>query len=73
MVFILLGCSLLYAYTGTLNMEHIFMIYSDNVSNYFIDPCLIILFAGLLFKVSAAPFQHQFPDVYSDVPTYSTT
>jgi len=71
--FILLGCSLLYAYTGTLNLEHIFMIYSDNNSNYFIDPCLLILFAGLLFKVSAAPFHNWAPDVYNDVPTYSTT
>ena len=71
--FILLGCSLLYAYTGTLNLEHIFMIYSDSISNYFIDPCLLILFAGLLFKVSAAPFHNWAPDVYSDVPTYSTT
>jgi NADH-ubiquinone oxidoreductase chain 2 len=56
--FILLGCSLLYAYTGTLNLEHIFLIYSNNVSNYFLDPCLLILFAGLLFKVSAAPFHN---------------
>lgn len=71
--FILLGCSLLYAYTGTLNLEHIFMIYSDNLSNYFIDPCLLILFAGLLFKISAVPFHNWAPDVYSDVPTYSTT
>jgi len=71
--FILLGCSLLYAYTGTLNLEHIFMIYSDNFTNHFIDPCLLILFAGLLFKVSAAPFHNWAPDVYSDVPTYSTT
>jgi NADH:ubiquinone oxidoreductase subunit 2 (subunit N) len=71
--FILLGCSLLYAYTGTLNLDHIFMIYSDSLSNYFIDPCLLILFAGLLFKVSAVPFHNWAPDVYSDVPTYSTT
>jgi len=71
--FILLGSSLLYAYTGTLNLEHIFMIYSDSLTNYFIDPCLLILFAGLLFKVSAAPFHNWAPDVYSDVPTYSTT
>jgi NADH:ubiquinone oxidoreductase subunit 2 (subunit N) len=71
--FILLGCSLLYAYTGTLNLEHIFMIYSDSLTNYFIDPCLLILFAGLLFKISAAPFHNWAPDVYSDVPTYSTT
>jgi len=71
--FILLGCSLLYAYTGTLNIEHIFMIYSDSVTNYYLDPCLLILFSGLLFKVSAAPFHNWAPDVYSDVPTYSTT
>jgi hypothetical protein len=56
--FILLGCSLLYAYTGTLNLEQIFIIYSDNISHFFIDPCLLILFAGLLFKVSAAPFHN---------------
>jgi len=56
--FILLGCSLLYAYTGTLNIEHIFMIYSDSVTNYYLDPCLLILFSGLLFKVSAAPFHN---------------
>lgn len=56
--FILLGCSLLYAYTGTLNLEHIFMIYSNGFNNYFIDSCLLILFAGLLFKVSAAPFHN---------------
>ena len=71
--FILLGCSLLYAYTGTLNIEHIFMIYSDSATNYIIDPCLLVLFSGLLFKVSAAPFHNWAPDVYSDVPTYSTT
>jgi hypothetical protein len=71
--FILLGCSLLYAYTGTLNLEYIFMIYSDNISHYFIDPCILVLFAGLLFKISAAPFHNWAPDVYSDVPTYSTT
>jgi NADH-ubiquinone oxidoreductase chain 2 len=71
--FILLGCSLLYAYTGTLNLEHIFMFYSNNLSNYFIDSCLLILFAGLLFKIAAVPFHNWAPDVYSDVPTYSTT
>ena len=71
--FILLGSSLLYAYTGTLNLEHLFMIYSDGSLNYIIDPCLLVIFAGLLFKVSAAPFHNWAPDVYSDVPTYSTT
>jgi NADH:ubiquinone oxidoreductase subunit 2 (subunit N) len=71
--FILLGCSLLYAYTGTLNLEDIFMIYSNGCLNYILDPCLLVLFAGLLFKISAAPFHNWAPDVYSDVPTYTTT
>jgi len=71
--FILLGCSLLYAYTGTLNIDEIFMMYSDDATNNFIDPCMLVLFGGLLFKVSAAPFHNWAPDVYSDVPTYSTT
>ena len=71
--FILLGCSLLYAYTGTLNLEDIFIIYSNSSSNYILDPCLLVLFVGLLFKVSAAPFHNWAPDVYNDVPTYSTT
>jgi len=71
--FILLACSLLYAYTGTLNIENIFNIYSDTSINYILDPCLLILFAGLLFKISAAPFHNWAPDVYSDVPTYTTT
>jgi len=56
--FILLGCSLLYAYTGTLSIENIFYIYSDTNFNYILDPCLLVLFTGLLFKVSAAPFHN---------------
>ena len=71
--FILLACSLIYAYTGTLNIDYIFYMYSDSSINYILDSCLLILFAGLLFKVSAAPFHNWAPDVYSDVPTYTTT
>jgi len=71
--YFLLGSSLLYGYTGALNFEDIFKIYSDTSTNYFIDPCLLILFTGLLFKVSAAPFHNWAPDVYNQVPTNSTT
>jgi len=71
--FILLGCSLLYAYTGALNLDEIFKIYSTQTINYILDPCFLVLFAGLLFKVAGAPFHNWAPDVYSDVPTYSTT
>jgi NADH-ubiquinone oxidoreductase chain 2 len=72
--FILFGFSILYAYTGSLNLDSIFMIYGNNTTdNFFIEICLLIVFAGLFFKVSAAPFHHWAPDVYSDVPTITTT
>jgi len=71
--FILLGSSLLYGYTGALNFDDIFAIYSDGSTSYYIDPCLLILFAGLLFKISAAPFHNWAPDVYNQVPTNSAT
>jgi NADH-ubiquinone oxidoreductase chain 2 len=57
--FILFGFSILYAYTGSLNLDSIFMIYGNNTTdNFFIEICLLIVFAGLFFKVSAAPFHH---------------
>jgi NADH-ubiquinone oxidoreductase chain 2 len=71
--FILLGSSLLYGYTGALNFDDIFAIYSDGSTNSYIDPCLLILFGGLLFKISAAPFHNWAPDVYNQVPTNSVT
>jgi len=73
--FILFGFTILYAYTGSLNLDSIFMIYSTNnySGNYYIEISLLIIFAGLFFKVSAAPFHNWAPDVYSDVPTISTT
>jgi NADH-ubiquinone oxidoreductase chain 2 len=70
--FILFGFSLLYAYTGTLSLDSLFMIYFG-FNNFYIDVCLLFIFGGLLFKVSAAPFHNWAPDVYSDVPTISTT
>jgi NADH:ubiquinone oxidoreductase subunit 2 (subunit N) len=71
--FILLGCSLLYAYTGSLNLDEIFAIYSKQTVNIILDSCFLVLFGGLLFKIAAAPFHNWAPDVYADVPTYSTT
>ena len=34
---------------------------------------LILIFSGLLFKISAAPFHNWSPDVYDESPTYVTT
>jgi len=66
--FILLGTGLLYANSGTTNLDGLYVIsslsdvtkYSDNVlffyKSHYINMSLLILSVGFLFKVSAAPF-----------------
>jgi len=84
--FILLGTSLLYANSGTTNLDGIYVITSlsdlanDNSNNllywyksYYINFSLLILSVGFLFKVSAAPFHFWSPDVYDAIPTIVTT
>ena len=76
--FILLGSALLYANSGTTNLDNIYVIYyiTEDLMWYdplFIDLGLIILLVGFLFKVSAAPFHFWSPDVYDGVPTIVTT
>ena len=84
--FILLGTSLLYANSGTTNLDGIYIITSlsdlanDSSNNilywyksYYINFSLLILSVGFLFKVSAAPFHFWSPDVYDAIPTIVTT
>jgi NADH-ubiquinone oxidoreductase chain 2 len=84
--FILLGTSLLYANSGTTNLDGVYIITSlsdignDSASNtlywyksYYINFSLLILSVGFLFKVSAAPFHFWSPDVYDAIPTIVTT
>jgi len=84
--FILLGTGLLYANSGTTNLDGVYVITSlsdignDNTSNilywyksYYINFSLLILSVGFLFKVSAAPFHFWSPDVYDAIPTIVTT
>jgi NADH-ubiquinone oxidoreductase chain 2 len=84
--FILLGMSLLYANSGTTNLDGLYVItslsdISNNHSNnilywyksYYINFSLLILSVGFLFKVSAAPFHFWSPDVYDAIPTIVTT
>jgi NADH-ubiquinone oxidoreductase chain 2 len=78
---ILLGTSLLYANSGTTNMDGLYIIssLSDNSTNdlwyqsYYINFSLLIFSVGFLFKVSAAPFHFWSPDVYDAIPTIVTT
>ena len=84
--FILLGTSLLYANSGTTNLDGLYVITSlsdlanDNYNemlywykSYYINFSLLILSVGFLFKVSAAPFHFWSPDVYDAIPTIVTT
>ena len=86
--FILLGTSLLYANSGTTNLDGIYVITSlsditnDDSTNvlhlywyksYYINFSLLVLSVGFLFKVSAAPFHFWSPDVYDAIPTIVTT
>ena len=84
--FIFLGTSLLYANSGTTNLDGVYIITSlsdignDSASNilywyksYYINFALLILSVGFLFKVSAAPFHFWSPDVYDAIPTIVTT
>jgi NADH-ubiquinone oxidoreductase chain 2 len=66
--FILLGTGLLYANSGTTNLDGLYVIsslsdvteYTDNTlffyKSHYINMSLLILSVGFLFKVSAAPF-----------------
>ena len=83
--FILLGTSLLYANSGTTNVDGLYIITSisdlpDNSSkviywyeSYYIHYSLLILSVGFLFKISAAPFHFWSPYVYDAIPTIVTT
>ena len=81
--FILLGTSLLYANSGTTNLDGLYIITSlsdishDNILYWYkpdyINISLLIMSVGFLFKVSAAPFHFWSPDVYDAIPTIVTT
>jgi len=84
--FILLSTALLYANSGTTNLDSLYIITSisnaskDNVTGllywykpYYIHISLLFMGVGFLFKVSAAPFHFWSPDVYDAIPTVVTT
>jgi len=84
--FILLSTGLLYANSGTTNLDSLYIITSianvneDNLSSllywyksYYIHISLLFMSVGFLFKVSAAPFHFWSPDVYDAIPTIVTT
>ena len=69
--FFLYGVALIYGATGTVDLSQIrAMISGPNApSPVFAGVAAALMFVGLAFKVSAAPFQIWAPDVYQGAPT----
>lgn len=78
---ILLGSSIIYAYTGLTNFDSIYMLQQLSTTGGATEETLssavvlgiLIIAIGFLFKVAAAPFHNWAPDVYDGVPTIVTT
>ena len=72
---ILLGTGIIYAYTGLTQLEAIYTLISSTNIDYILQGTLlgiILIFIGLLFKISAAPLHNWAPDVYDETPTIVT-
>ncbi|MCP5346047.1 MAG: NADH-quinone oxidoreductase subunit N [Gammaproteobacteria bacterium] len=68
---ILFGIALLYAQTGSLQFTELAMTGGSVADGYFIT-ALVLLFAGVGFKLSLAPFHMWTPDVYEGAPLPAT-
>jgi NADH-quinone oxidoreductase subunit N len=69
--FFLYGVALIYGATGTINLGLVRLAQTgpDAPSPIFVGVAAALMFVGLAFKVSAAPFQIWAPDVYQGAPT----
>ena len=66
---LLYGISLIFGVTGSLNLTAIARSMSTLVSNDALMFGIMLLAAGLCFKIAAAPFHVWVPDVYEGAPT----
>jgi len=69
---LLLGSTLLYAFTGVSSFEGVSML-CYALATPAIQLGLLLIAIALLFKLAAAPFHNWAPDVYEGVPTIVTT
>ena len=69
--FFLYGVALIYGSTGSVNLTSVRAVISGQnaPSPVFLGVAAALMFVGLGFKVSAAPFQMWAPDVYQGAPT----
>jgi NADH-quinone oxidoreductase subunit N len=69
--FFLYGVAVIYGATGTVNLTEVRAVLTSPAapSALFVGLAAALMFVGLAFKVSAAPFQTWAPDVYQGAPT----
>lgn len=72
---LLLGIAFIYGATGSFRLEAPQIIPSKGfaIEQYLLSAGLILIFAAMNFKVSAAPFHFWTPDVYDGAPTVFTS
>ena len=67
---LLLGCSLIYGFTGTTNFEDLAKITLLDIPEKGIFLAILLIAVGFLFKITAVPFHMWAPDVYEGSPTF---
>jgi len=70
---ILLAIAIIYANTGSTRMDTISVLLNINSTAIYSDDwniSLVLLGAGFMFKIGAAPFHMWTPDVYDAIPTH---
>ncbi len=68
---LLYGLSLIYGFTGSIDYNAIALALADNASTGVVIG-IVVMIAGIAFKISAAPFHMWTPDVYEGSPTTVT-
>lgn len=71
--FFLFGCSFLYGFTGTTNVEKLFIFFNTFSYDFFVFDIacfigIIFVLIGLMFKLAIAPFHIWSPDVFEGSP-----
>jgi NADH-quinone oxidoreductase subunit N len=66
---LLFGMSLVYGLTGTTRLRDIAVILADDPANVALRLAVVLIAAGLAFKIAAVPFHMWAPDVYEGAPT----
>ena len=69
---LLFGITLIYGATGELQIDRIATVMAESEMPSFFYVGVLMMLAGMLFKISAVPFHFWAPDVYSGAPTSVT-